>query len=61
MKSREKENKAECTLYKCTVCRASVVYNLSLSAIPRAPQHFLNQLIFLNVVIEIPVAQTSVG
>jgi hypothetical protein len=40
----------------CVLC----VYNLSLPPIPRAPQHFLNQLIFHNVVIEIPVAQTSV-
>jgi hypothetical protein len=31
-----------------------------LSPIPSAPQHFLNQLSFPNVVIEIPVAQTSV-
>ncbi len=26
---------------------------------PRAPQHFSNKVIFLNVVIQIPVAQTS--
>ncbi len=45
-----------CTLYNCTLWR---VETLSPS-VTWAPQHFLNQLIFLNVVIQISVAQTSV-
>jgi hypothetical protein len=49
----EKEQKSQCTLYDGTVWRVET---------PTSPylQHFLNKLIFLNVVIQISVAQTSV-
>ncbi len=38
----------------------ALVYELSLPSIPRATQHILNQMIFLNAVIQIFNAQTSV-